>query len=216
MFNSVETGVVVVLLNLAAGIGGFWFYSLFEDMIETFEWYNRRLGLIWFVQLVLLGAGLATYVMLSWSLGLKNVGIWLILICPPLFFIFAGVLFATIIAAIWFGVFALSAAWSATRRIAPIIAAVTCCFVVPPILESYWDSEMCRSAIDLGLTDIQRPSFLFNVSRIGSKFGREPYAIAFDGEAYWDWGYEQMDFVPFQAKYPRFSDTSRFEPLACE
>ena len=59
-------------------------------------------------------------------------------------------------------------------------------------------------------------SLLNLVARMREKSAKEPYAIAFDGETYWDWGYEQAEFVCFTRQPLGIPDISNFDPLTCE
>lgn len=208
--------LVILVLNAAAMLASLWFYRGIYDVLAQAAWFHPMPGRKWFFQIVVIGAALSTYVMMGWSLGGRAVGLWFVLLCPPLFVLLAGFSVSVIIVFHWVCAFLAAALWPVTRSFAPLIATGLSALLVPPALDRHWDRVMCNSAADLGLSNIQRPPFLYNVARISSKRAREPYAIADDGEIYWDWGYSQHRFVKFQQQYPHASDLSQFTPLTCD
>ena len=113
-------------------------------------------------------------------------------------------------------VFTPLAFWPATRRIAPSVAFIIALVTTPLTADLYWDRQMCASAAQLGLTEIQRPPFRYNLARLPNSSGRQPYAIANKGGEIWDWGYGVERFVRYGGDIPAWTDMSRFEPLTCK
>jgi len=102
------------------------------------------------------------------------------------------------------------------RVIAPSVAFIIALVTTPFAADLYWDRQMCASATQLGLTDIQRPPFRDNLVNLPNRSSRQPYAIANKGGEIWDWGYGAERFVRYGGDIPAWVDMSRFEPLACK
>lgn len=103
----------------------------------------------------------------------------------------------------------------ATRKFAPLLGFAITLAITPFTVDWYWDRAMCSSAHDLGLSDIQRPDFLYSLSRVGGKSGREPYAYALNGAEIWDWSYSRERFVKYRGAIPEWVDLSEFKSLEC-
>lgn len=105
--------------------------------------------------------------------------------------------------------------WRKARPVLPTLTFLITGCLIPFTADIYWDSAMCRSAQDHGLTDIQRPSFRHNLARVGDKSGREPYAIALQNGEIWDWSYSAERFVRYRGGIPAWADMDGFKPLNC-
>ena len=178
---------------------------------------TRELLWLWPAQLTVLAIGTVFVMAALFPNEMHAVTLIVTFIFPPL----AGLVMAfdpflgAVVAPIGLAAFIGAALIAKARGFAPIYAVAAMVSAAALFGGTFYDRQMCASAAHLGLTDIQRPPFLYNVWRARSKHGRAPYAIAQKDDEIWDWGYARPAFVKYRGEITASADLSRFTALNC-